>query len=118
MNALFVKALKNKFDMDKEDALSVAKTVENVFKGREEVEDMDIDKHVRSLFYELHREKLLKLRREEFKEKGKQMRKYYWSFDTEMIKQGAKPHRKKEDPYTVYKNIPASVWLEHTACNT
>ena len=85
MKKLFIKALRNAFNMEKGDAITLAKTVEDVFKGKEEVEDMSIDKYTRSLFYELQREKLLKLRREEFKENGKFIRKYYWSFDEKAI---------------------------------
>ena len=40
MKRLLVKALKNKFDMAKEDAIALAKTVEGIFNGREEIEDM------------------------------------------------------------------------------
>ena len=84
--------------MDKEDAIAVVKTVEEAFNGKEEVEDMTIDKHVRSLFYELHREHFLKLRREEFK------------FDNEAIRQGA--YRTfKEEPYNIYQKIPRKAWV-------
>ncbi|MFO7999758.1 MAG: hypothetical protein R6U46_00835 [Marinilabilia sp.] len=63
--------------MKKEDAIGLAKTVETIFKGKKEVEDMNIDKYQRALLYELQKENLLKLRREEMKEKGKNLRKYY-----------------------------------------
>jgi hypothetical protein len=112
MNGLFVKALKKKFEMTQEDATSLAKTVEEIFNGEKEVEDMTIDKHARSLFYELHRENFLKLRREEYKEKGKFMRKYFWSFDNDTIKEEA--YRKsivEEDPYKIYQKIPRNAWL-------
>jgi transcription initiation factor IIE alpha subunit len=118
MKRLFVKALKNKFDMDRDDAIALAKTVEGVFNGSEEIEDMTIDKHVRSLFYELHREKLLKLRREEYKEKGKQIRKYYWSFDNRVIREEAYRAPVKEAPYAIYQKIPRSAWLIQQSCNT
>ena len=80
-----------------------------------EIEDMTIDKYARSLFYELHREKLLKLRREEYKEQGKFIRKYYWSFDIDSIRQGAcrKPPL-EESPYQIYQKIPKSAWLLHS----
>jgi len=51
MKRLLVKALKNIFEMEKEDAKALAKTVENIFDGKKEIEDMDIDKYSRSLFY-------------------------------------------------------------------
>jgi hypothetical protein len=112
MKQLLVEALKNKFRMNKDDAVALTKTVENIFHGKKEVEDMSIDKYVRSLFYELQREKLLKIRREELKENGKQVRKYYWSFNEKIIKEAA--YEKMEvDPYKIYKKIPKEAWLLH-----
>ena len=112
MKKLLVKALENVFDMKTEDAKNLAKTVEDIFHGKKEIEDMTIDKYTRSLFYELHREKLLRLRREEFREKGKFIRKYYWSFDSESINQEAsrKPTL-EESPYDIYQKIPRKAWL-------
>jgi hypothetical protein len=111
MNPLFVKALKNGFDMSKEDAAALAITVQKAFKGRKEVEDMSLDKHVRSIFYELHQKNMLVLRREEVKEKGKFIRKYFWSFNSDGIKIEAYRKPLEETPYDVYKRIPESAWL-------
>ncbi|HDQ16400.1 MAG TPA: hypothetical protein ENN45_05015 [Bacteroidetes bacterium] len=116
MKHLLVKALKNKFEMAKEDAVELAKTVEKIFDGQEEVEDMNIDKYARSLFYELQRQKLLKQRREEFKEKGKIIRKYYWSFNNDIIREAAYEKAKK-DPYLIYKKIPKEAWISRSYCN-
>jgi len=114
MKRLLVKALANKFSMTKEDAIALAKTVENIFNGKEEIEDMSIDKYTRALFYELQRERLLKLRREEYKEKGKYIRKYYWSFNNDIIREEAyKKYR--EDKYKIYQKIPKSAWLAHSS---
>ena len=110
MNHLLVKALKNRFEMAKEDAIALAKTVEQIFDGRDEVEDMSIDKYTRALFYDLQRKNLLKQRREEFKEKGKIIRKFYWSFDNKTIKQ-ATYEKLKEDPYKIYQKIPKGAWI-------
>ena len=111
-----MKALKNKFNMEKEDAITLTKTVEGIFKGKKEVEDMSIDKYARALLYELQRERLLRLRREEFKEKAKYIRKYYWSYNEKIIKEAA--YRKsKEDKYKIYEKIPKDAWLEHSYCN-
>jgi hypothetical protein len=115
MNTLFVKALKNGFDMTKEDAAAVAHTVERAFKGRKEVEDMSLDKDVRSIFYELHQRNLLYLRREEIKEKGKFIRKYYWSFNTNGIRSEATKKPLIESPYDIYQKIPENAWLLHSA---
>ncbi len=112
MKKLLVKALENVFEMEKEDAKHLAKTVEDIFRGKKEIEDMTIDKYTRSLFYELHREKLLRLRREEYREKGKYIRKYYWSFDNDAIRQEAyRKHVLEESPYNIYQKIPQSAWL-------
>ena len=112
MKRLLAMALKNRFEMEKEDAAALAKTVEKAFKGRKEVEDMTIDKYVRSLFYELLREKLLNIRREEFKDNSKYIRKYYWSFNDDTIKEAAY-HKIKGDPYQIYNKIPKEAWLAH-----
>lgn len=113
MKQLLIKALKNMFEMTKEDAIALAKTVEEIFKGQEEIEDMSIDKYARALFYDLQREKLLKLRREEFKENGRQIRKYYWSFNNDIIRDVAYEKIQK-DPYKIYKKIPKEAWLVHS----
>jgi len=114
MKKLFVKALKKSFNMDDVDAIELAKTVEGIFNDKKEIEDMSIDKYTRSLFYELQREGLLKLRREELKEKGKIMRKFYWSFNIKKIKAEAiKTFREEE--WKIYKDIPSSAWLTHVA---
>jgi len=118
MKRLLVKALKNAFEMDKQDARALAEQVEEVFAGNQEVEDMDIDKYTRSLFYELQRKKLLKIRREEFKEQGKPMRKFYWSFDNKKIKQEAHRQPTQENAFEIYQKIPRKAWMQHTLQNT
>ena len=96
--------------MNHEDAIGLAKTVENIFNGQKEIEDMSIDKYARSLFYELQRQNLLKIRREELKEQGKAMRKFYWSLDKARIKEEA--HRKQQkEMYKIYQDIPLNAWL-------
>ena len=114
MNTLFVKALKNGFDMSKEDAAALAQTVEKVFRGLKEVEDMSLHKDVRSIFNDLHQKNLLYLRREELNEKGKFIRKYYWSFNNNGIRAEAYRKPLKESPYEIYKKIPENAWLLHS----
>jgi len=118
MKKLLVKALINVFDMENNDAKAIAQQISEVFRGREEIEDMDIDKYTRSLFYELQREKLLKLRREEIKEKGKPVRKFFWSYDTKAIKDGAFQKPFEEGLYEIYNKIPRKAWIAHIECNT
>ena len=112
MTKLLIKALKNSFNMDEMDANELANTVKDIFNGKKEIEDMSIDKYTRSLFYELQREGILKLRREEIKENGKIMRKFYWSFDNKKIKEGAFKIFKEEE-WKIYEDIPRKAWLTH-----
>ncbi len=117
MKRLLAKALKNAFNMTKEDAIALTKTVEEVFDGNEEIEDMNIDKYARSLFIELQREKLLKIRREEYKEQGKFIRKYFWSFNNNKIREEANKVKTVEDKYEIYKKIPKNAWLIRANCS-
>ncbi len=116
MKHLLMIALKNRFEMAIEDAVELTKTVEKIFGGQDEIEDMTIDKYSRQLFYELQRQNFLKQRREEFKENGKITRKFYWSFNKQVIKQAAQ-EEKIEDPYKIYKKIPRDAWVIHSYCN-
>ena len=102
--------------MDEVDAIELAKTIEDIFNGEKEIEDMSIDKYSRSLFYELQIEGLLKLRREEIKENGKIIRKFYWSFDNKKIKEEAYKSFKEEE-WKIYRDIPKSAWLTHVTCS-
>jgi len=113
MKQLLVKALKNRFEMAREDAVALAKTVENIFDGQEEVDDMSIDKYSRALFYELQRQRLLKQRREEVKEQGKIIRRYYWSFNDKIIKKAAY-EKQMIDEYKIYKKIPSKAWVSRS----
>ena len=113
MDKTFVEALKNAFDMKKEDAETLALTVKKIFNGQKEIEDMSIDKYTRALFYELQRQNLLKIRREEVKEEGKQLRKFYWSFDNNRIKEKA-IMKHTTNLYKIYENIPKKAWLVRT----
>jgi NRPS condensation-like uncharacterized protein len=115
MKKLLLIALKKRYNMTHEDAKALTKTVEGIFKGRKEVEDMSIDKYARALFYELQREKLLKIRREEFKEKSKYIRKYYWSYNHDIIKEEA-CRIYREEKYKIYQKIPKEAWLTHLHC--
>ena len=116
MKRLLTKALINKYNMKNDDAVALTKTIEGIFKGKKEVEDMSIDKYARALFYELQSERFLKIRREEYKEMSKYIRKYYWSFNDQIIKEEA--YRKlKENKYKVYQKIPKEAWLIRLNCN-
>ena len=101
--------------MTKEDATALAQTVQKAFRRKKEVEDMSLHKDIRSIFTDLHQKNLLYLRREELKEKGKIIRKFYWSFNDDGIH--AEAYRKpiKESPYEIYDKIPEKAWLIHSS---
>ncbi|KYK24116.1 hypothetical protein AYK24_06815 [Thermoplasmatales archaeon SG8-52-4] len=98
--------------MNKEDAKALVKTINNIFNGRKEIEDLSIDKYARALLYDLQKVRLLQIRREEFKDNGKFIRKYYWSFNNNGIKEAA-IEKTKEEPFGIYKKIPKEAWLQH-----
>lgn len=112
MKKLLESALKNSFKMNKEDAKALVKTINNIFNGRKEIEDLSIDKYARALLYDLQKVRLLQIRREEFKDNGKFIRKYYWSFNNSGIKEAA-IEKTKEDSFGIYKKIPKEAWLQH-----
>lgn len=118
MKKLLVKALINVFDMDQNDARAIASQLDEVFQNQQEIEDMDIDKYTRSLFYELQRRKLLKIRREECKEQGKPMRKFYWSYNDKAIKKHAQSHPEIDENFEIYNKIPPHAWRAHYQHNT
>ncbi|RLF24027.1 MAG: hypothetical protein DRN01_07160 [Thermoplasmata archaeon] len=111
MKRLLVLALMNKFGMLKDDAKALTKIIERAFNGKKEIPDEDINKEIRALFYELQREKILKVKREEYKERGKILRRYYWLLDDEAIKEEAKAIKEKEDESEVYRKISKNSWL-------
>ncbi|HEB37388.1 MAG TPA: hypothetical protein ENI14_01835 [Thermoplasmatales archaeon] len=114
---LLSKALKNKFEMSDDDAKALARIVKNVFNGKKEVEDSSIDKYVRALFYELQKERLVKVRREEYKEKNRFLRRYYWYLNMEVIKEEANKVV-EEDPGKIYRVLPKRVWLSKSRYNS
>jgi transcription initiation factor IIE alpha subunit len=116
MKRLLVLALINKFGMLRDDAKELAKIIERVFNGKREIPDEEINKEVRALFYELQRERLLKVRREEYKEKGRILRRYYWLLDDKAIRKGARENKQVvEDEGEIYKKISKNSWLLRTS---
>ena len=116
MKRLLVLALMNKFGMLREDAKELTRIIEKAFKGKKELPDEEINKEIRALFYELQREKILKVKREEYKKKGRMLRRYYWLLDEKAIKEGARAIKEKEDETEiVYKRISKNSWLFRTS---
>jgi len=113
---LLSKALKNRFDMSDEDARALARIVKNIFNGKKEIEDSSIDKYVRALLYELQKERFVKVRREEYKEKNRFLRRYYWYLNMEVIKKEAS-RMVEDDPGKIYRILPKRAWLSRSKYN-
>jgi len=110
-----VRALQRAFNMLAEDARQLAETVENVFQGEDEVNDEDLDKDIRSLFYSLEREKLMTIRRTEYKFEGQVRRAYFWQFaDLDKLVHDAAPPSKQEleliEMSKLYRQLPQDLW--------
>lgn len=107
-------ALRRVFNMMKEDAQATADVVETVFQGEEEVNDEDLDKEIRSLFYSLEKENLLQVRRTEYKLDGQVRRAYFWSLgdlgDLSMDDFGPVIAREELETHKVYQQLPEEMW--------
>lgn len=73
--------LRERMRMLREDATAVAKVVEEAFRGESELDDDRLDPHLRQVFYDLQDEKILQVRRQEYRKDGHVKRGYYWSID-------------------------------------
>lgn len=110
-----VRALRRAFDMMKEDAEATAKVVESVFRGEDEVNDEDLDRELRSLFYTLEREQLLGIRRTEYQFEGQTRRAYFWRLNDleDLMGDGADDEalsREDRDALKVYQALPLDLW--------
>lgn len=110
-----VRALRTAFDMMKEDAEATAKVVETVFRGEDEVNDEDLDRELRSLFYTLEREQLVGIRRTEYKFEGQTRRAYFWRLNDleDALQDGTDDEamsREERDAMKVYQALPLERW--------
>ena len=78
-------ALVSAFGMDEEDANHVTNVVSECFFGENEVNDEDLDKETRSLFYSLEAEGLMTFRRTEYKFEGAIRRAFFWRLTPEVL---------------------------------
>lgn len=81
----FKQALVKTFRMDAEDANNVTTIVADCFFGEDEVNDEDLDKETRSLFYTLEGEGLMTFRRTEYKFEGAVRRAFFWRLTEDVI---------------------------------
>lgn len=100
--------------MMREDAEATAKVVASVFRGDDEVNDEDLDKEIRALFYTLEQQQLLGIRRTEYKFEGQTRRAYFWRMkelqdhELESALQGLS--KEDLDAIKVYRALPQELW--------
>lgn len=112
-------ALRKVFNMMREDAEATANVVESAFHGEDEVNDEDLDKEVRSLFYQLEKESLLQVRRTEYKFDGQVRRAYFWRLNKldSLALDDFGPAISKEDleMAKIYRQLPQDNWSRRPA---
>jgi len=110
-----VVALRRAFNMMKDDAEATAGVVSSVFRGDDEVNDEDLDKEVRALFYTLEKEELLGIRRTEYKFEGQTRRAYFWRLkklpevESDQLLGGGLS-REDVEALKVYRALPQEMW--------
>ena len=112
-------ALRKVFNMVREDAAATAKVVESAFHGEDEVNDEDLDKEIRSLFYQLEKESLLQVRRTEYKFDGQVRRAYFWRLNPldqmSMEDFGTTLSKEDLDANKLYRQLPQELWSRRPA---
>ncbi|HLE47109.1 MAG TPA: hypothetical protein VI818_02340 [Candidatus Thermoplasmatota archaeon] len=100
--------------MLREDADATADVVSSVFRGEDEVNDEDLDKEVRALFYTLEQQNLLGIRRTEYKFEGQTRRAYFWRMkemrDEDLERTLAGISRDDLEAIKVYRALPQELW--------
>lgn len=110
--------VKERFDMPWDDAVDLAKQLGELFNGRREIDDEELSKDLRSMFYALQAKELLTTRREEFKSpEGKTLRAFYWTIDEETLEsiheemtQSHVERATEDDDSEVYEALPEEAW--------
>lgn len=109
-----VGALRRAFNMMMDDAEATAGVVASVFRGDDEVNDEDLDKEVRALFYTLEKEELLGIRRTEYKFEGQTRRAYFWRLkklpENEPDLGLGGLSREDLEAIKVYRALPQEMW--------
>lgn len=95
--------------MLREDALAVAKVVEEAFQGQSELDDELLDKDTRQVFYDLQNEKILDVRREERRSEGVARRYYLWRIRDEVPLAGA-PDLERDMTERLYRRLGDEAW--------
>ncbi len=96
--------------MVREDALAVAKVVEEAFAGASELDDERLGKDLRQVFYSLQDEKVLDIRREERREDGAHRRHYLWHVRDGDDLFGLEPKPQRDASQRVYEKLADDAW--------
>lgn len=108
------RALRKVFNMVREDAVATASVVETAFNGEDEVNDEDLDKDIRSLFYQLEKENLLQVRRTEYKFEGQIRRAYFWRMrrldEANLDDFGSSFSKEDLEATKLYRQLPQELW--------
>ena len=100
--------------MMREDAEATADVVSTVFRGEDEVNDEDLDKEIRALFYTLEQQNLLGIRRTEYKFEGQTRRAYFWRLkemhEEELERSLAGMSKEDAEAQRVYRALPTELW--------
>lgn len=116
-------SLRQRFGMPLSDAIEVARTLEELFNGRRELDDEALDKELRAMFYDLQSKDLLTTRREEFtSSEGRTLRAFYWRINEDAVQeareraQRSHAERATDDGEPdVYDRLPEDAWARTSA---
>ncbi len=96
--------------MLREDAMAVAKVVEEAFQGRSELDDDRLDPELRQVFYDLQDEHILQVRRQEYEEDGRRLRGYFWSIDDGDRRVDVAPRAIRDPDAELYEELTEHAW--------
>jgi hypothetical protein len=102
--------LSERMRMLREDALAVSQVVEDAFAGQSELDDENLDKDLRQVFYDLQDERILDVRRVERLDEGHQRRFYLWRIREEEVASGASQAAASEPAQRLYQRLEDQAW--------
>lgn len=116
----FISALQTRFNMAPEDSEHIAGIVEDCFFADNEVNDEDLDKETRSLFYTLESEGIMTFRRTEYRFEGALRRAFFWRLTDEALtrtleRDVRKDPSEEEEIQSLYATLHDDVWNRQNA---
>lgn len=112
----FKNALIKTFRMDLDDAQNITQIIADCFFGENEVNDEDLEKETRSLFYTLEAENLMTFRRTEYKFEGAIRRAFFWRLTPEVLdgslgrEEAPAQTSEEEEISALYATLGEDVW--------